>query len=88
MIKVPKQCLECGAEWIGGWNFPGEDTTPEGSRTFYSCGANMSVKRGDTEGVYHILFKNCSTSRHVTIIKGEVSDDRIPQKASIRRRHH
>ncbi len=60
MIKVPENCLACGAPWSGGHEVPGQ-MMREGLRVFYECGASMSVKNGSVEGVRNILFKNCST---------------------------
>ncbi len=57
MIKVPDNCLVCGAEWVGGCQLPGKPIA-ENARVFYRCGASMSAKIL-TEGVYRILLKNC-----------------------------
>ncbi len=58
MIKVPSKCLICGSDYMGGHQLPRKEMK-EGLRVFYDCGASMSVKTLG-EGVYQILFKNCS----------------------------
>lgn len=57
MIKVPKHCLICGSDYMGGHELP-DKPMREGLRVFYICGASMSMKML-SEGVYQILFKNC-----------------------------
>jgi hypothetical protein len=57
---VSAHCPVCGAEWKGGHEVPGKRMR-EGLRVFYGCGASMSFKRGDFQGVFHILLKNCQS---------------------------
>ena len=59
MIKVPAQCLDCGADYSGGHAWKGEPMKA-GLRVFYKCGASMSI-RVLSEDTYLILFKNCQS---------------------------
>ena len=63
MIKVPKNCLICGAEWIGGCAKPETPFPETGLRVFYKCGASMSIKEDLGDGAYLILFKNCRNEK-------------------------
>ena len=57
---VPETCLICGTgTWRGGCQIPGKPFPRTGLRTFYSCGASISVKNDSGEGDYLILAKNC-----------------------------
>jgi len=49
MIKCPEKCLVCGAEWQGGSVQPGEPVV-DGLRSFYNCGASLSI------GIYYKDF--------------------------------
>jgi len=56
-IKVPKKCLYCGSEWIGGHEIPNKLMKP-GLRVFYKCGASLSIR--ESNDIYCLLlFKNC-----------------------------
>jgi len=67
MIKVPKKCLICGAEYQGGSVWEGEPMKPD-LRVFYRCGASLSIQ-GDKsmieDGSYILLVKNCSNDESV-----------------------
>ena len=59
MIKVPKNCMVCGADWVGGCAKPEQPFPEINVRVFYECGASISVQANDGWGNYLVLVKNC-----------------------------
>ena len=61
MIKVPKTCMVCDADWVGGCAEPGDEFPDVGLRVFYDCGASISIGENLGDGAYLVLVKNCGS---------------------------
>lgn len=62
-MKCPNKCPICGAGWIGGHCKPGEKVMV-GLRTFFNCGASMSIKDSgwpEYRGDLFLMVKNCTS---------------------------
>jgi len=60
-MNVPKECLCCGADYLGGHQVPGKEMEI-GLRVIYKCMSRLSIVpmiSKPKEGLYILRFKNC-----------------------------